>query len=48
VGTFANGNAGEPIAYFGSSGYLEIAVNKGNASKTLSIGRGTPVVFTKQ
>ena len=48
VETFANGNAGEPIAYFGSSGYLEIAVNKGNASKTLSIGRGTPVVFTKQ
>lgn len=48
VETFANGNAGEPIAYFGSTGYLEIAVNKGSASKTLSIGRGTPVVFTKQ
>jgi S-adenosylmethionine hydrolase len=48
VETFANGNAGEPIAYFGSSGYLEIAVNKGNASKTLSIGRGTPVVLAKQ
>lgn len=48
VETFANGNAGEPIAYFGSSGYLEIAVNKGNASKTLSVGRGTPVVLAKQ
>lgn len=48
VETFANGNAGEPIAYFGSTGYLEIAVNKGNASKTLSTGRGTPVVLAKQ
>ena len=48
VETFANGNAGEPIAYFGSSGYLEIAVNKGSASKTMSIGRGTPVVLAKQ
>jgi S-adenosylmethionine hydrolase len=44
VPTFAVGNAGEPIAYLGSSGYLEIALNKGNASRTLAIGRGTPVV----
>lgn len=47
VGMFASGNAGEPVAYIGSSGYLEIAVNKGNASKTLGIGRGTPVVLGK-
>jgi S-adenosylmethionine hydrolase len=47
VPTFANGNAGEVIAYVGSSGYLEIAVNKGSASKTLGIGRGTAVVLTK-
>ncbi len=47
VGMFASGNAGEPVAYIGSSGYLEIAVNKGNASKTLGIGRGTPVLLTK-
>jgi len=45
VPTFASGNAGEPVAYVGSSGYIEIAVNKGNASRTLSIGRGTPVVL---
>ena len=45
VATFAQGNAGEPIAYLGSSGYLEIAINKGNASRTLGIGRGTPVVL---
>jgi len=47
VPTFAIGDAGEPVAYVGSSGYVEIAVNKGNASKTLGIGRGTPVLLTK-
>jgi S-adenosyl-L-methionine hydrolase (adenosine-forming) len=47
VHTFASGNAGEAVAYVGSSGYVEIAVNKGNASKTLGTGRGTPVVLTK-
>jgi len=47
VPTFAQGNAGEAVAYVGSSGYVEIAVNKGNASKTLAIGRGTPVLLGK-
>ncbi len=47
VPTFASGNAGEAVAYVGSAGYVEIAVNKGNASRTLSIGRGTAVVLTK-
>jgi len=47
VPTFASGNAGEPVAYVGSAGYVEIGLNKGNASRTLSIGRGTPVVLTK-
>jgi S-adenosylmethionine hydrolase len=46
VDTFARGKAGEPVAYFGSSGYLEIAINKGNASRTLSVGRGAPVVLS--
>jgi S-adenosyl-L-methionine hydrolase (adenosine-forming) len=46
VPTFASGNAGEPVAYLGSAGYVEIAVNKGNASRTLSIGRGAAVVLT--
>lgn len=45
VSTFAEGNAGEAVAYVGSSGYVEIAVNKGNASRTLGIGRGTPVIL---
>ncbi len=47
VPTFASGNAGEAVAYVGSSGFVEIAVNKGNASRTLSIGRGTAVVLTE-
>jgi S-adenosyl-L-methionine hydrolase (adenosine-forming) len=47
VGVFANGSASEPIAYIGSSGYVEIAVNKGNAAKALGIGRGAPVLLTK-
>jgi S-adenosylmethionine hydrolase len=48
VETFALGKAGEPVAYVGSSGYVEIAVNKGNASRTLGIGRGKPVVLSKK
>jgi S-adenosylmethionine hydrolase len=47
VPTFANGNTGEAIAYIGSSGYLEIAVNKGSAAKTLGIGRGATVLLAK-
>ena len=47
VHIFASGNAGEPVAYIGSSGYVEVAVNKGNAAKTLGIGRGAPVLLTR-
>jgi len=45
VDTFALGNGNEPIAYFGSSGYLEVAINKGNAAKTLTLGRGAVVTL---
>jgi S-adenosylmethionine hydrolase len=45
VGTFAEGSAGEPVALIGSSGYLEIAVNKGNASRTLGAARGAEVTL---
>jgi S-adenosyl-L-methionine hydrolase (adenosine-forming) len=45
VETFANANTSEPIAYFGSSGYVEIAVNKGNAAKMLGLGRGAAVTL---
>jgi len=46
VDTFAQGNEGEPVAYIGSSGYIEIAVNKANASRTLALGRGAAVVLS--
>ena len=45
VDTFAHGAAGEPIAYIGSSGFIEIGVNKGSAARTLALGRGTPVIL---
>jgi S-adenosylmethionine hydrolase len=47
VPTFALGSAGEAVAYVGSSGNVEIGVNKGSASKTLGLGRGTPVLLNK-
>jgi S-adenosyl-L-methionine hydrolase (adenosine-forming) len=47
VDTFASGAAGEAVAYIGSAGYIEIGVNKGNASKTLAQGRGAAVTLTK-
>lgn len=34
----------QPVALFGSSGYLEIAVNGGSARNTLGLEIGTPVV----
>src|SRR5258708_35461811 len=40
VPTFASGNAGEPVAYIGSAGYIEIGLNQGDASPSASIGRG--------
>ncbi len=43
VPTFASGSNGEPIGLIGSSGYLEISVNKANASKSLALGRGAEV-----
>ena len=47
VPTFAQGAAGEAVAYIGSSGFLEVAMNKGSAARTLGLGRGTPVLITK-
>lgn len=43
--TFAQGPAGEPVAILGSSGFLEIAVNKGNAARTLGVSRGAEVTL---
>jgi S-adenosyl-L-methionine hydrolase (adenosine-forming) len=43
VPTFAEGASGEPVGVIGSSGYLEICMNKTSAARTLGIGRGTEV-----
>jgi S-adenosylmethionine hydrolase len=43
VPTFAQGAAGEAVGVIGSSGYLEICVNKGSAARTIAAGRGAEV-----
>jgi S-adenosyl-L-methionine hydrolase (adenosine-forming) len=43
--TFASGNPGEPIAVLGSAGYVEIAVNRGSAARTLGVNRGAEVTL---
>jgi len=47
VDTFAKGNAGEAFAYIGSNGFVEVGINRGNAAKSLGIGRGTQVTLVK-
>ncbi len=44
--TFAQGGAGEPLAILGSSGFLEIAVNKGHAARVLGVNRGAEVTLS--
>lgn len=41
--TYGAVDKGEPVILFGSSGYLEIAVNAGNAADLLSIQKGASV-----
>jgi S-adenosylmethionine hydrolase len=43
--TFAQGAAGEPVAIVGSSGFVEIAVNKGQAARVLGVNRGAEVIL---
>ena len=43
VPTFAQGAAGETFAIIGSSGYVEVCVNKGNAARAVGAGRGAEV-----
>jgi S-adenosylmethionine hydrolase len=45
VDTFAKGGPGEAFAYLGSSGFVEIGINRGNAAKSLGIGRGTQITL---
>lgn len=41
--TYDDATAGEPILLFGSSGFLEVAINRGNAARLLSIRKGDPI-----
>lgn len=41
--TYGDVEQGEPLALFGSSGFLEIAVNAGNAAELYSIRKSDPV-----
>jgi len=41
--TFADVQEGEPLAYIGSSGMLEIAINKGSAEEMLGVKKGASV-----
>ncbi len=43
AGTYGEVPAGEPLAYIGSDGLLEIAVNKGNAAAEFSVSTGAEV-----
>ncbi len=45
VQTFAQGAPGELVGIIGSSGFLEISVNKGNAARTLAAARGAEVTI---
>ena len=44
--TYSDAAPAVPLALIGSRGYLEIAVNGGNAKKTLKIKKGDPVRLT--
>jgi len=45
---YADGAQGELFAILGSSGYIEIAQNRGSASQALGAGRGVEVAVTLQ
>lgn len=46
--TFGDVEEGEPVAYIGSSGMLEIGINKGNASRMLSVDKGAQISIVLQ
>ncbi len=43
--SYSQGAQGEPVVVIGSSGNLEICINKGNAARTLSVQRGAEVTL---
>jgi len=48
VNTFGDVEEGDPAAFIGSSGMLEIGINKGNAAKLLSVDKGAQVSLVLQ
>jgi S-adenosylmethionine hydrolase len=44
--SYSVGAPGEVLAVIGSSGFLEISVNKGNAAKSLNMQRGAEVIIS--
>jgi len=48
VNTFGDVEDGDPAAFIGSSGVLEIGINKGNAAKLLSVDKGAQVSLVLQ
>ena len=48
VNTFGDVEPGEPVAFIGSSGMLEVAINKGNAAKMLSVDKGAQISLVLQ
>lgn len=43
--TFSDVQVGQPLAYVGSEGGLEIAINQGNAARTFGVKPGDPVTL---
>lgn len=46
--TFGSVPEGEPVAYIGSSGMLEVGINKGNAEQMLSVQKGAQISLVLQ
>ena len=44
--TYEDVPSGEPVAYIGSAGTLEVAVRDGSATEVLDVARGAPVVVS--
>lgn len=45
--TFEDSQGGQPLAYFGSTGQLELAVNNGNAERYFGADQGTTIMVTR-
>lgn len=48
VNTFGDVEPGEPAAFIGSSGMLEVGINKGNAAEMLGVDKGAQISLVLQ